>query len=294
MAISGTVASPAARKGLSVHVGLNEIDPAHYHGSSGALSCCVKDSQDMKALAEAQGFEVLALLNNGEATRDAVAAAFAKAAERLEPGGMFLFTYSGHGSFLPDTSGDEALDPGSEDDHQDETLCLFDGMLVDDEIGVMWQAFKSGVRAAVLLDCCHSGTGIKAPPPGHVPAGKSKPGKKRLLSKATARGTFLDNRAMYDAIQAAAKSTPAGQIVCSVTQIGACQDFQESSDGDPGGNGFFTEQLLSIWNGGAFGGTYNDLRDQISLNTAPFDQDPKLFRVGAPNSVFEAQRPFLI
>lgn len=292
MAATGEFA--AKPKGLSLHIGLNEIDPAHYGGSNGALSCCVKDSQDMMALAKAQGFEVLALLNNGGATRGAVAGAFAKAAARLRAGDIFLFTYSGHGGFVPDTSGDEALDPDGEDDKQDETLCLFDGMLVDDEIGVMWQAFKPGVRAAVLLDCCHSGTGVKAPPPGHVPAGKSKSGKKRLLPTSTVRKTFLGNRAMYDAIQAAAKSAPAGQIVCSVTQIGACQDFQESSDGDPGGNGFFTEQLLSIWNGGAFGGTYKDLRDQISVNTAPFDQDPRLFRVGAPNSVFEAQRPFLI
>lgn len=288
-----SIGTAGAAKGLSLHVGLNVIDPAHYNGSNGRLECCLKDSQDMMALAQAQGFEVLALLQDGQATRDAVVGAFSEAAKKLKAGDIFLFTYSGHGGFVPDTSGDEALEQDGEDDRQDETLCLFDGMLLDDEIGRLWEAFKPGVRVSTLFDCCHAGTGVKAPP-GHVPTGNSRPGKKRLLPKATLRQTFLNNRSMYDALQAASKAAPPAETLCSVIHIGACQDFQESSDGSPGGNGFFTEQLLSIWKNGAFAGAYKDLRDQISFNTAPFDQDPKLFRTGVSNPAFEAQRPFTI
>ena len=78
------------------------------------------------------------------------------AAKSMRPGDIFLLTYSGHGGQVPDYSGDEALEDPS--DIIDETLCLFDGQLVDDELYALWSAFPTDSRVLVVTDCCHSGT----------------------------------------------------------------------------------------------------------------------------------------
>ena len=44
-------------KGLSIHIGLNHVDPAQYEGWDGALNACVADAKDMHALAKKRGFK---------------------------------------------------------------------------------------------------------------------------------------------------------------------------------------------------------------------------------------------
>jgi metacaspase-1 len=44
-------------KGLSIHIGLNHVDPAHYEGWDGELNACIADAQDMQALAKKRGFK---------------------------------------------------------------------------------------------------------------------------------------------------------------------------------------------------------------------------------------------
>ena len=58
--------------GLSVHIGVNVVDPDHYGGWSGPLNCCEADADVMHEIAEAQGFQSK-ILKTVEATRDAVA-----------------------------------------------------------------------------------------------------------------------------------------------------------------------------------------------------------------------------
>jgi hypothetical protein len=69
----------------------------------------------------------------------------------LEKGGIFLLTYSGHGSRIqfPDTT---------EPDRFDETWCLFDREFFDDEILELLSHFNEGVRILFISDSCHSGT----------------------------------------------------------------------------------------------------------------------------------------
>jgi hypothetical protein len=63
---------------------------------------------------------------------------------------------------------------GDEEDQLDETWCLYDGQLIDDELYLELSKFAEGVRILVLSDSCHSGTMIRAgpPPSGDEPAGK--------------------------------------------------------------------------------------------------------------------------
>ena len=108
-------------KGISIHIGLEYIDPEHY-GSDGALRTCGKDCIDMKEIAEAQNFGSTTVLLNEEGTRDAVTQAISSASEKLVNGDMLFISYSGHGASIPDESGDE-------NDGKDESWCLFDGDL---------------------------------------------------------------------------------------------------------------------------------------------------------------------
>jgi len=39
-------------RGISLHIGLNRVDPAHYAGWNGALSACEADANSMEALAQ--------------------------------------------------------------------------------------------------------------------------------------------------------------------------------------------------------------------------------------------------
>jgi hypothetical protein len=62
--------------------------------------------------------------------------------------------YSGHGNQVPDLDGEEP-------DKLDETWCLYDGQMIDDELYRMYGALAEGVRVLILSDSCHSGTVAK-------------------------------------------------------------------------------------------------------------------------------------
>src|SRR5215212_1220303 len=137
-------------KGLSVHIGLNRVDPQHYGGWDGTLAGCVYDANDMAALAKERRFETTTLLDE-QATAARVVEAIGNAAHQLRAGDIFLLTYSGHGGQVRDTNGDE-------DDGKDETWCLYDRQLVDDELYALWGRFEPGTRILMISDSCHSGS----------------------------------------------------------------------------------------------------------------------------------------
>ena len=142
-------------KGLSLHIGLNSVDPAGYGGWPGTLNACENDARDMERIAAGRGFKTKTLL-----TKDATAAAFISflksAAKQLTKGDELLLTYSGHGGQVPDRNGDESSDG------LDETWCLYDRQVIDDELYAIWAMFEKGVRILMLSDGCHSGTVSKA------------------------------------------------------------------------------------------------------------------------------------
>src|SRR5204863_9997322 len=113
-------------KGMAICLGLNSVDPAHYAGWAGKLNACEADAQDMAAIAKDKGMATT-MLRSQKAKRSAVTKALADAAKKLVAGDILLLTYSGHGGQLPDRDGDE-------DDNTDETWCLYDGELSDDEL----------------------------------------------------------------------------------------------------------------------------------------------------------------
>lgn len=263
-------------KALSLHLGLNVIDPVHY-GSDGRLFGCINDAKDMVKLAKKRGFTPKMLID-GQATVQAVSTAIKDAAKALKAGDFFFITYSGHGSQVPDKNGDEK-------DKQDETWCLFDRMIVDDELAALWAGFKAGVRILVLSDSCHSGsvtrTLFAAPAIPQLPRGQAA----RLLPPDQAAKTYKQSKKVYDKVQ---KDTPGEEktvIKASVLLISGCQDNQVSIDN--GTNGVFTMTLSAVLKKG-FPKGYKRLRDLIAAKMLP-SQSPNYYVSGKQNPAFEQQ-----
>jgi hypothetical protein len=275
--------------GISLNIGLNRVDPAHYQGWSGPLAACEADANDMKAIATSKGFRSKALLT-AAATRQTVSTEIRTAAGQLQAGDIFLLSYSGHGGQLPDRNGDET-------DQQDETWCLYDGQLVDDEIYSMLAQFRAGVRVLVFSDSCHSGTVVKM---AYYTARRafsfhSDPGNStvyRLMPNDVAFRVYNANKALYDPIlNDASIANARSQVNASVLLISGCQDNQLSADGTF--NGLFTGTLIRTWATGAFTGTYQELHKAI-VRKMPPDQTPNYYTVGTSNPVFETQPAFTV
>ena len=94
-------------KGISIHIGLNHVDPKHYQGWDGALNACIADANDMRALAKKKGFAGNTLFVDGQATAAAVSSALLDAGKKLVKGDLLFLTYSGHGGQVRDTNSDE-------------------------------------------------------------------------------------------------------------------------------------------------------------------------------------------
>ncbi|HMK50061.1 MAG TPA: caspase family protein [Thermodesulfovibrionales bacterium] len=273
-------------KGLALTIGLNSVDPKHYGGWSGDLNACEADAEDMADISKSKKFKVKTLLTKS-ATRKNVLAEISKAAKVLNAGDIFMLSYSGHGGQLPDMNDDEP-------DSQDETWCLFDGELVDDELYTGLGKFKPDVRVLVFSDSCHSGTVVKmAYYQKSMITRDSSPGVRyRCMPPDAALRTYRNNRSFYDSILANKAITSAPEKVkASILLISGCQDNQLSSDGDF--NGLFTSQLLKVWKNGAFKDNYKKFHSAI-VRRMPPDQTPKYFRAGSINSRFEAQIPFTV
>lgn len=276
-------------KGYALSIGLNAVDPDHYAGWPGTLNACEADARDMQGIADSQGFRGTMLLTKA-ATRKSVVTGITSAAAKLTKGDIFLLTYSGHGGQVPDTNGDES-------DGQDETWCLYDGQMIDDELDALFATFAAGVRILVFSDSCHSGTVtreafLRGTSLEHPRDASGEPVKYRFLPPEVALRTYRDHKKFYTALAkpfANKKNVPSTKA--SVLLFSGCQDNQTSADGTY--NGLFTGNLLKVWNNGHFDGDYTRFHREI-VRRMPPDQSPNLYRTGAADPVFLAQRPFTI
>jgi hypothetical protein len=297
---SRTKAKP---KAVSLHLGLNAVDPGHYAGWSGELAACEFDAKDMAAIAASKGMKSTVLLTE-KGTRANTLKAIRAAAKSLKSGDFFFLTYSGHGGQVEDVTGME-----DETDKLDETWCLYDAQLIDDELYYELSRFAPGVRILVFSDSCHSGSVVRARPGEATTAGRVK-----QMPPTTARNTYAQHKEFYDKLQkdvakAAGKSRSADPdtVLANVAEserrialvknfksavilVSGCQDNQFSMDGDK--NGAFTEQLLKTWANGKYKGNYAKFHAAIKGSMPP-SQSPNLFMLGKAGS-FALQQPFTV
>ena len=296
---------PSRGKGLSVHIGLNAVDPKHYAGWSGELFACEQDAKDMRTIAVSKGMVPTILLTR-DATRKRVLDSLRAAAKKLQAGDFFLLTYSGHGGQVPDVDDDEP-------DGRDETWCLYDAQLIDDELYLELSRFAKGVRILMLSDSCHSGTVSRAPLVEAAAGAAVDGGRPKWMPRVIADKTYEAHKRFYDDAQRAAARAGRGKLVDpdaalaqvsvsdrvgvavksfapAVILISGCQDNQTSMDGNR--NGAFTERLLAVWNHGKFNGNYARFHATIKAGMRP-TQTPNLFTLGSAGA-FLTQLPFQV
>lgn len=210
-------------------IGIND-----YPGTGSDLAGCVNDANDWAAELAARGFAVTWLLD-AQATKDAIITALRGMLGAARSGDTLVITYSGHGTWVPDNSGDEP-------DGRDEALCPHDiataGPLLDDEIRALFAARGAGVRVLLISDSCHSGSVTR--------------GNEENLDPGGPRARFLPLDAWMpkDELPRAAAETP--RLVSGLQRSGGdlllagCKDAEYSYDtsfrGRP--NGAFTYYAL--------------------------------------------------
>jgi uncharacterized caspase-like protein len=165
----------------AICIGIND-----YPGTQNDLNGCVNDATDWAAALTKRGYAVTKLLN-GQATKAAMVGAISDLVGSAAKGDTVVITYSGHGTWVPDTSGDEP-------DGRDEGLCPWDigqgKVLLDDELSGLLGHRAAGVRVVLISDSCHSGSVSRGdtseldagaprarflPPEVWMPAGSVKP-----------------------------------------------------------------------------------------------------------------------
>jgi hypothetical protein len=154
--------------GAALCVGINEFE---YLPLSSRLYGCVNDADDIAAFLTAEsGFadSKVTVLHDAQATKSEVVGALTDLVGRAERGDMdhLVFSYSSHGTQVPDSEGDEP-------DRADEALAAYDiraggdrwhrdTVIVDDELNALLAKVPASVLVEVVLDTCHSGTGLKS------------------------------------------------------------------------------------------------------------------------------------
>ncbi|MEP7133946.1 MAG: caspase family protein [Chloroflexota bacterium] len=129
----------------AVCIGIN-----NYPGSANDLNGCVNDAQDWSALLQGLGFETSLVLDS-QATKQNVKAALQGLVNTTNAGDVAVFTYSGHGTQVSDTSGDES-------DPYDEAVYLYDGTVKDDDLRVILNGIHPQATLVIISDSCFSGS----------------------------------------------------------------------------------------------------------------------------------------
>jgi metacaspase-1 len=266
--------------GLALCVGINVFEnlPA-----SSRLHGCVNDANDYAAaLQECLGFAKsdITVLTDAKASKSAVMDALNGLVTRAKAGETkrLVFTYSSHGTQVPDPSGDEP-------DRADEAIAAYDirpagdswdldTVIVDDELQAVFSDLPNDVLVEVFLDTCNSGTGLRA---SDLIAGRQP----KFLPAPTLDGEVdLSQRFVVrvrELLAAPASGAPAPVL------FAACADDQTAADALINGryNGAFTFYLLQTIRAGKTANRRALLKQVRSrLRTNRFTQRPQLEAAG--------------
>jgi metacaspase-1 len=258
---------------LALVVGCN------YPGTNHALAGCVNDKRDLEAVLDARGFDRIIGLEDNEATRENVLGYLNQLVGSAKADDLVWFSWSGHGTWTVDRSGDEP-------DRRDEALYMADGKLIlDDDL---YRIFTSGhrwTRYVMFSDSCHSGSVNRLAPrlglnhkPSDPPTYSDRVNLHGRLAKFLPPAEWIDDEdELYDARRvelAPARSRPRP----SALLLAACTDTQVAYDAWFSGraNGAFTYAALQALAENPR--TYRDWQRGINarLPSVDFDQAPRL------------------
>lgn len=125
-----------------------------YPGTYYALNGCVNDAHRWRDTLLHRRFAVHEL-TDAQATRAAILDTLRTLVTGAKAGDALVMVYSGHGTNVRDTDGDEA-------DGRDEALCPVDmetaGLIVDDDLYAILAQLPPRVGFTLIADSCYSGT----------------------------------------------------------------------------------------------------------------------------------------
>ncbi len=244
-------------KAKALLIGVNFLDRAAYGGrTDGRLSCPEADAAAMEAFLTGRGFDCDHLYSQN-ATSQNVLEHIAKTARDLESGDFFVMYYSGHGHRVIDQNGDER-------DRGDETFCLHDRQLLDDELYEIWPAFEPDVRILVIADSCHSGSMTHNQVRDHlVVKGLDETTERRINRK---KGAYYAELKRELAARKAAKSVEELEIKATIGLISGCMDHEQSFENTEAGQSEMTLAFFSAYE------KHGDFDDYAALHQAILEE----------------------
>jgi hypothetical protein len=263
-----------AKRALLVGINRYKIPGADLRG-------CVNDVKNLKSvLTRYYGFadSNIRTLTDLQATKRAMQSAITNLIGKARAGDVLLLHYSGHGSNVPDGSGDEA-------DGRDEILCPTDldwqDPLLDDWLRVEFDRLPAGVNFTVIMDCCHSGTNTRAIQPLDAKRiERFLPCPLDLLAVESGRRLRGSVRGGRTELRATSRRGDIVNVNMPELLITGCRSTQTSADAYIGNtyNGALTYNLVAAINARKGKLTYRELHHLAlqSLKKGRFDQVPQL------------------
>lgn len=251
-----------ARKALLV--GLN-----HYPDPDNNLRGCVNDVRQIGDVLQARfGFHAdgsVRLLLDARATTAAIVQRLHWLIDGASAGDVLVFHYSGHGSQVRDRHGDEL------DDNLDEIICPYDldwdNPFTDDDLFAIVKDLPAGVNLTVILDSCHSGTGLREV------VGSGRPYRSRCLRPPL--DVAHRHRTELAIRRFGVRAAERGAIL-----IAGCRADQVSADAyiDGDYHGALTYYLCKAIEDLGYAGSYRDVIERVRrlLRDSQFEQVPQL------------------
>ncbi len=252
-----------ARRALCI--GINDYPDAPLNG-------CVADAETWAGALSKMGFDVRKL-HDRAASRQAILAGVGDLIGGARAGDVIVVQYAGHGSQVPDASGDET-------DKFDEALVPHDyrddGMVLDDELAKLYDRTPAGVNLSLFMDCCHSGTNARFAPVIH-PRGSNLRGR---FMAAPAEVLELHRERGATGLHPGRRAAGAHPE----THFAACLDRQYAYEED--GQGWFTRNAAPYLAAAVTAGTSHSAFLEAVRGRFPdhLDQDPQMTsgRAGEP------------
>jgi pimeloyl-ACP methyl ester carboxylesterase len=259
-------------------VGIND-----YPSNVGKLAGCLNDVDHVHAYLSdnfAKADLAVEVLKDGEATRDNVIRQFRGHLGKAADGDVALFHYCGHGARWASAKAFKEFYP----DGKDEGLVCIDSRspggfdLADKELAVLIsEVAQKKSHVAILLDCCHSGSGTRAVDSfrGLRPRLTFEVADERPLE------TYLDG--YYADLRR--KGQPLSIPTSRHILLAACERLQLAQE-TRDHSGVFTSTLVEVLNKSAGDLTYSDLfvRCRAAVRTRADNQNPQFETYGNFNA----------
>jgi hypothetical protein len=245
---------------VALCVGIND-----YPGTGNDLHGCVNDALGWADLLAEAGYSVTTLLD-GQATKDAIMGMLEGFVLSAKWRDRIVFTFSGHGTWVPDDDGDEP-------DGRDEALCAVDfqngGLIIDDDMFRLQSLRRMGVRFTTFSDSCHSGSVHRF--------ASIAPDTARGIPRFMPPEQFLSGAALQRAKQA--EHLPAKGVSRSLGVLfSGCDDPEYSYDAWIGGRpqGAFSEAAIRTFDATERGYLSWHKRIRAILPSSAYPQTPQL------------------